>query len=122
MSRTGEIHLRARDRALQRDLDRAERQVGRFGNRVKTTLGSSFKGGLTTVGSFAAVGGLSNQESARRGNLYGIIGMVIALVATAAQPDVTGYGVLAAAIVPGAIVGAMLAARVAMTSMPEHSL
>ena len=61
MSRAGEIRLRARDRALKRDLDRAERQVGRFGNRVKTTLGSSFKGGLATVGSFAAVGGLSNQ-------------------------------------------------------------
>ena len=82
--------------------------------------------GILTVAYIAAsvlfilsLGGLSNQESARRGNMYGIIGMVIALVATAAQPDVTGYGVLAAAIVPGAIVGAMLAARVAMTSMPE---
>jgi len=82
--------------------------------------------GLLTVAYIAAsvlfilsLGGLSNQESARRGNLYGIVGMIIALVATAAQPSVTGYGVLAAAIIPGAIVGAMLAARVAMTSMPE---
>jgi len=68
-----------------------------------------------------SLGGLSNQESARRGNLYGIVGMVIALVATAAGAHVSGggYGVLAAAIVPGAIIGAFLAARVAMTSMPE---
>jgi NAD(P) transhydrogenase subunit beta len=68
-----------------------------------------------------SLGGLSNQESARRGNLYGIIGMVIALAATAAGAGVSGggYGVLAAAIVPGAIIGAFLAARVAMTSMPE---
>jgi H+-translocating NAD(P) transhydrogenase subunit beta len=68
-----------------------------------------------------SLAGLSNQETARRGNLYGIIGMVIALVATTASAGVSGsgYGVLAAAIVPGAIIGAVLAARVAMTAMPE---
>ena len=83
---------------------------------------------LVTVAYIAAsalfilsLGGLSNQESARRGNLYGIIGMIIALLATAAGAGVSGggYGVLAAAIVPGAIIGAVLASRVAMTSMPE---
>ncbi len=83
---------------------------------------------LVTVAYIAAsalfilsLGGLSNQESARRGNLYGIIGMVLALVATTAGVGVasTGYTVLAAAIVPGAIIGAVLASRVAMTSMPE---
>ncbi|MEM7155668.1 MAG: Re/Si-specific NAD(P)(+) transhydrogenase subunit beta [Myxococcota bacterium] len=66
-----------------------------------------------------SLGGLSNQESARRGNLYGIIGMVIALVATTAGAQVTGYGTLALTVLPGAIIGAFLAARVAMTSMPE---
>jgi H+-translocating NAD(P) transhydrogenase subunit beta len=67
-----------------------------------------------------SLSGLSNQESARRGNLYGIIGMVLALVATAgAGVSGAGYGMLAAAIVPGAIIGAVLASRVAMTSMPE---
>jgi NAD(P) transhydrogenase subunit beta len=81
---------------------------------------------LVTVAYIAAsalfimsLSGLSNQETARRGNLYGIIGMVIALVATAARPDVVGYGMLVGAIVPGALIGAMLASRVAMTSMPE---
>jgi H+-translocating NAD(P) transhydrogenase subunit beta len=66
-----------------------------------------------------SLGGLSNQETARRGNLFGIIGMAIALIATALSAEVTGYGTLIAAIVPGAIIGSILAARVAMTSMPE---
>ena len=66
-----------------------------------------------------SLGGLSNQETARRGNLFGIAGMAIALVATALSNQVTGYTTLAGAIVPGAIIGSVLAARVAMTSMPE---
>jgi NAD(P) transhydrogenase subunit beta len=66
-----------------------------------------------------SLGGLSQQETARRGNWYGIIGMVIALVATAAAMDIGGLPVLAAALVPGLIIGAVLASRVQMTSMPE---
>ncbi len=66
-----------------------------------------------------SLGGLSNQESARRGNLFGIIGMAIALIATALSAQVTGYITLVGAIIPGAIIGSILAARVAMTSMPE---
>ncbi len=66
-----------------------------------------------------SLGGLSSQETARRGNLYGIIGMAIALVATAATPGVSGYTMLAGAIIPGVLIGAFLAQRVAMTAMPE---
>ena len=66
-----------------------------------------------------SLGGLSNQETARQGNIFGIIGMAIAFIATALSSQVTGYGLLATVILPGAIVGAILAARVAMTSMPE---
>ena len=66
-----------------------------------------------------SLGGLSNQETARKGNVYGIIGMAIAFIATALSSQVTGYGLLGATILPGAIIGAILAARVAMTSMPE---
>jgi H+-translocating NAD(P) transhydrogenase subunit beta len=66
-----------------------------------------------------SLGGLSNQETARQGNLFGIIGMAIAFIATALSAQVNGYGVLITAIVPGAIIGSILAARVAMTSMPE---
>src|SRR5687768_12744292 len=66
-----------------------------------------------------SLGGLSKQETARRGNLYGIIGMLIALVATGAAMNVGGLPVLAAALVPGLVIGAILASRVQMTSMPE---
>jgi NAD(P) transhydrogenase subunit beta len=68
-----------------------------------------------------SLGGLSNQESASKGNIYGIAGMLLAFVATALSPLVTGsgYGVLITMILPAAIIGATVASRVAMTSMPE---
>ncbi|MCX7593061.1 MAG: Re/Si-specific NAD(P)(+) transhydrogenase subunit beta [Fischerella sp.] len=66
-----------------------------------------------------SLGGLSDQETARKGNIYGIIGMVIAFVATALSLDLTTYGTLASVVIPGAIIGAIAASRVAMTSMPE---
>jgi NAD(P) transhydrogenase subunit beta len=65
-----------------------------------------------------SLSGLSNPETSRRGNLFGIIGMSIAFVATAVF-KVEDYGVLVAVILPAVIIGAVLAARVAMTSMPE---
>ncbi|MGL5806311.1 MAG: Re/Si-specific NAD(P)(+) transhydrogenase subunit beta [Xenococcaceae cyanobacterium] len=81
---------------------------------------------LVTVAYIAAsalfilsLGGLSNQETARRGNVLGIAGMLIAFTATALSSQVTGYSILGSAIVPGAVIGATLASRVAMTSMPE---
>jgi H+-translocating NAD(P) transhydrogenase subunit beta len=66
-----------------------------------------------------SLGGLSNQETARKGNIFGIAGMLIAFAATALSAQVTGYGLLLSVVVPGAIIGAILASRVAMTSMPE---
>lgn len=66
-----------------------------------------------------SLGGLSDQETARKGNVYGIIGMLIAFVATALSPGVTQYGTLGAVVLPGAVIGAIVASRVAMTSMPE---
>jgi len=73
-----------------------------------------------------ALGGLSNQETARRGNLYGIIGMTIALIATIG--GVTGnMGILIVGLLVGGSIGLVLAKRVQMTEMPElvailHSL
>ncbi len=67
----------------------------------------------------ASLNGLSHPESARRGNLYGIVGMVLAVLATAAGVSAGGWGLLAPALIVGGIVGALLAARVAMTSMPQ---
>jgi len=66
-----------------------------------------------------ALGGLSNQETARRGNIYGIIGMTIAIVATIVGGQVTSYGVLIVAMIVGAGIGGVLAHRVQMTGMPE---
>lgn len=66
-----------------------------------------------------SLGGLSNQETARKGNLFGIIGMVIAFVATAFTIPANAYAILASVVVPAGIIGAIVASRVAMTSMPE---
>ncbi|MGD1905285.1 MAG: Re/Si-specific NAD(P)(+) transhydrogenase subunit beta [Leptolyngbyaceae cyanobacterium] len=66
-----------------------------------------------------SLGGLSNQESAKQGNWYGIAGMAIAFIATALSADVSNYGVLLAAILPAVLIGGTLAARVEMTAMPE---
>lgn len=66
-----------------------------------------------------SLGGLSAQHTARRGNVYGIVGMAIAVVATALAPEVTGYQLMGVAIAIGAVIGAFLAARVVMTAMPQ---
>jgi NAD(P) transhydrogenase subunit beta len=66
-----------------------------------------------------SLGGLSNPETARRGNLYGIAGMVVALGATALSDQVQGYGVLIAAMAPAIWIGGLIATRAAMTSMPQ---
>ncbi len=66
-----------------------------------------------------SLAGLSKQETASRGTWYGIIGMVIALAAAILSPDVSRYGILVAAMVPAAIIGGVLAARVKMTEMPQ---
>ncbi|QIR40265.1 Re/Si-specific NAD(P)(+) transhydrogenase subunit beta [Tolypothrix sp. PCC 7910] len=66
-----------------------------------------------------SLGGLSDQETARKGNVYGIVGMLIAFVAAALSLNANAYGILAAVVIPAAIVGAIVASRVAMTSMPE---
>ena len=73
-----------------------------------------------------ALGGLSNQETARRGNLYGIIGMAIALIATIAGVT-DNFAILVGGLLIGGTVGLILARRVQMTEMPElvailHSL
>jgi proton-translocating NAD(P)+ transhydrogenase subunit beta len=73
-----------------------------------------------------ALGGLSNQETARRGNIYGIIGMFIALVATIAGVT-ANIGILIGGLTVGGAIGLILAKRVQMTEMPElvailHSL
>jgi len=66
-----------------------------------------------------SLGGLSDQETARRGNGFGIAGMLIAFGATAFSSQVSNYGVLIGGILPAVLIGAIVASRVAMTAMPE---
>ena len=76
-----------------------------------------------------SLGGLSNPETSRRGNLYGVIGMTLAVIATILGPRVAAAGIpwIVAAIVIGGGIGLYAAKTVKMTQMPElvalmHSL
>ncbi|MDH3713934.1 MAG: NAD(P)(+) transhydrogenase (Re/Si-specific) subunit beta, partial [Gammaproteobacteria bacterium] len=66
-----------------------------------------------------SLGGLSNQETSRRGNLYGIAGMALAVLATIASDQVDRLSWIMVAMLIGGAIGAVLAARVAMTAMPQ---
>lgn len=66
-----------------------------------------------------SLAGLSNQETSKRGNWYGIIGMAIAITATILNPAVNSYGWLVLAMLVGGTIGARFAAKVEMTEMPE---
>ncbi|GAB1412488.1 hypothetical protein MASR1M97_12240 [Candidatus Desulfobacillus denitrificans] len=91
---------------------------------------------LTTVAYIGAtilfilsLGGLSNPETSRRGNLYGIVGMTLAVLATVLGPRVAAAGIpwIIGAMVAGGAIGLYAARAVQMTQMPElvaimHSL
>lgn len=66
-----------------------------------------------------SLAGLSKQETAKNGNLFGIIGMVIALGATILNPSTTGVVWIILAMVIGGAIGVRLALKVEMTEMPE---
>ena len=66
-----------------------------------------------------SLGGLSKQETARRGNIYGVLGMAIAIAATVFGVHVGGLVVLIPAMLIGAAIGASVAGRVEMTQMPQ---
>jgi NAD(P) transhydrogenase subunit beta len=66
-----------------------------------------------------SLGGLANQATARRGNVYGMIGIAMAIVVTLLNLSSGGLVLATGALVIGGGIGAFLAARVAMTSMPE---
>jgi len=74
-----------------------------------------------------ALRGLSSPVTARGGNLFGIVGMVIAVLTTVAQPIVESLTWIVAAIVIGGAIGTFIAARIQMTALPQlvaafHSL
>ena len=90
--------------------------------------------GLVTVSYIGAsvlfilsLSGLSSPETARRGNLYGMVGMAIALLATIFGTVTSNYGIMIAGLLIGGYIGITLARKVKMTEMPElvailHSL
>lgn len=74
-----------------------------------------------------ALKGLSSPATARRGNLFGIVGMVLAIVTTLAMPAIENYGMILFGIMIGGIIGTGIARKIAMTAMPQlvaafHSL
>ena len=81
-----------------------------------------------TVLFILTLGGLSHPESARKGNLYGMLGMAIAIIATLLGPHVTKNLFLIFILMAlGGLIGIYLAKKVKMTHMPElvailHSL
>ncbi len=82
---------------------------------------------VSTILFILALGGLSNQETSRRGNLFGIVGMAIAMAATIVGIVTDHYILLFIALGAGAFIGIRLARTVQMTQMPElvailHSL
>jgi H+-translocating NAD(P) transhydrogenase subunit beta len=66
-----------------------------------------------------SLGGLSSQESAKRGVFYGIIGMIIAVLATVLGQGVHGQAYIIAAVAVASVIGILLARKVEMTSMPQ---
>ncbi|HZD20220.1 MAG TPA: NAD(P)(+) transhydrogenase (Re/Si-specific) subunit beta, partial [Burkholderiales bacterium] len=95
---------------------------------MSTTLSTvSYLGAIILF--ILSLGGLSNPETSRRGNLYGMVGMTIAVLATVLGPQVTagGYPWIVGALAVGATIGLYAARVVKMTQMPElvalmHSL
>jgi NAD(P) transhydrogenase subunit beta len=74
-----------------------------------------------------ALRGLSSPETARAGNLYGIAGMVIAVVTTLLTPHVISFWVIILGILIGGAIGTYIAWRIQMTALPQlvaafHSL
>ncbi len=82
---------------------------------------------VATILFILSLSGLSNQETSRRGNYFGMLGMAIAIFATVLSGAVTSYVILFSALAVGGLIGLFAAKKVEMTQMPElvaimHSL
>jgi len=74
-----------------------------------------------------ALRGLSSPETARKGNIFGISGMIIAIVTTLLLPGIQSYGLIVLGILIGAAIGTSIALKIQMTALPQliaafHSL
>ena len=66
-----------------------------------------------------SLAGLSRQDSAKNGSLYGMIGMAVAVLATLAHAHISGITLVTVLMIIGAGVGLYLAKKVEMTEMPQ---
>lgn len=66
-----------------------------------------------------SLGGLSHQESSRRGNVFGIAGMTLAIAATIFSDSVNSYALIIVMMLIGGSIGAVIASKVQMTQMPQ---
>ncbi|MDH5489359.1 MAG: NAD(P)(+) transhydrogenase (Re/Si-specific) subunit beta [Rhodospirillaceae bacterium] len=92
-----------------------------------TSSMSAFAYLIASVLFILALRGLSHPETARRGNMFGMIGMAIAIITTLVDPDVVGYPVILAGLVIGGSIGTVVALKIKMTALPQlvaafHSL
>ena len=74
-----------------------------------------------------ALRGLSSPETARKGNIFGISGMIIAIITTLLLPGIQSYGLIALGILIGGTIGTSIALKIQMTALPQliaafHSL
>lgn len=88
---------------------------------------SAFAYLIASVCFILALRGLSHPESSRRGNILGMVGMVIAILTTLVDPDVVSYPIILAGLVIGGSIGSVVALRIQMTALPQlvaafHSL
>jgi len=82
---------------------------------------------ISSVLFIMALRGLSSPETARMGNIYGIVGMLIAVGTTLASPGVLSYALILGGVVVGGAIGTVIALRIQMTALPQlvaafHSL
>ncbi|HYM73276.1 MAG TPA: NAD(P)(+) transhydrogenase (Re/Si-specific) subunit beta [Stellaceae bacterium] len=93
-------------------------------------MGESYSAFLYLIASICfimALRGLSSPDTARGGNLYGIVGMVIAIATTLATPQVVSYWFIIAGVLIGGAIGTYIARNIQMTALPQlvaafHSL
>ncbi len=81
------------------------------------TLALSYLGAATLF--ILGLKGLTHPSSARRGNVYAMAGMAVAVAATLLNPAVKSYGWIVGGILGGAVIGTFIALRIRMTAMPQ---
>ncbi len=74
-----------------------------------------------------ALRGLSSPESARQGNMFGIVGMIVAVATTLADPTIISFELILLGVVIGGAIGTLVALKIQMTALPQlvaafHSL